>query len=103
MRVRRSDPLEAFVDEGLQRMAQRDYYPTIFIRMREEHGTVETIERLVVTGEVQSGFHRLRRLNMLEWSMEEAVGRFSDRFTQRARECAAFRLANVDDRALRDR
>lgn len=103
MLTSRSDPVEAFVDEGLRRMAQRNYYPTIFLRMREEHGTVPTIERLVVTGEVQSGFQQLRRLNMLEWSMEAAVGRFPDRFTQTARECAAFRLANVDDHALRDR
>jgi len=103
MRTDRSDPLEAFVDEGLRLMARRDYHPSIFIRRRDELGTVSAIERLVVSGEVQSGFHRLRRLNMLEWSMEAAVRRFPDRFTQTARECAAFRLANVDDNALRGR
>jgi hypothetical protein len=103
MRTHQADPLETFVDEGLQRMAERRYYPSVFIRMRGQHGTAPAIERLVVSGEVQSGFRRLQRLDMLEWSMEAAVGRFPDRFTQTARECAAFRLANVDDKRLRGR
>jgi hypothetical protein len=103
MLAHQADALEAFVDEGLQLMAERHYYPTVFIRMREQYGSISAIERLVVSGEVQSGFHRLQRLRMLEWSMEAAVGRFPDRFTQTARDCAAFRLAHVDDRQLRGR
>jgi hypothetical protein len=101
MPTHQADPLEAFVGEGLQRMAERHYYPTVFIRMRDQLGTAPAIERLVVSGEVQSGFRRLQRLDMLEWSMEVAVGQFPDRFTQTARDCAAFRLANVDDKQLR--
>jgi hypothetical protein len=73
----------------------------IYIRMRGQHGTAPAIERLVVSGEVQSGFRRLQRLDMLDWSMEAAVGSFPNRLTQTARECAAFRLANVDDKQLR--
>lgn len=101
--VASADPLEAFVDEGLREMAKRRYTPTEFIRMRQQHGTAQTIERLVVSGEVQSGFYRLRRLDMLKWSMEAAVGKFPDRFTPRAQECAAFRLKYVDDNKLRGR
>jgi hypothetical protein len=99
----RPGTLEAFVDEGVRRMGQRGYTPHEFIRMRREHGTAPAIERLVVSGEVQSGFYRLRRLDMLEWSMESAVLAFAQQFTQTARECAAFRLANVDDKGLRGR
>jgi hypothetical protein len=84
-------------------MGQRGYTPHEFIRMRQHHGTASAIERLVVSGEVQSGFYRLRKLNILEWSMESAVLAFPDEFTQTARECAAFRLANVDDKGLRGR
>jgi hypothetical protein len=88
----RSDPLEAFIDEGIRQMAKRGYYPTIFQGMRARHGTVEAITKLVESGDIQSGFKKLRQLRMLEWSMEAAVMRFPDRFTATARECAEFRL-----------
>jgi hypothetical protein len=92
MRTDRADPLEAFVDEGIRRMAKRGYYPTIFQGMRERHGTVEAIAKLVESGEIQSGFRKLQQLRMLDWSMEAAVMRFPERFSPAARECAEFRL-----------
>jgi hypothetical protein len=95
--TREPDPLEAFIDEGIRRMAKRGYYPTIFQGMRARHGTVEAITKLVESGEIQSGFKKLRQLRMLEWSMEAAVMRFPNRFSVSARECAQFRLRLAEE------
>jgi hypothetical protein len=54
--------------------------------MRMRHGTIAAIEKLVQSGEIQSGFKRLKDLGLLEWSIEAAVIRFPDRFTPVARD-----------------
>lgn len=95
--------LEDWVDESIKRSRSRGYHPTVFIGMRERFGTRVAIEHLVRSGEIQSGFHRLRQLGMLTWSIEAAVRQFPDEFTAEARECAEFRLNNVDDPILRVR
>jgi aspartyl/asparaginyl-tRNA synthetase len=87
MQTNQTDPLEAFVDESIRLFAKRDYYPTEFMEMRKRYGgTVPAIEQLVKKGEIQSGFKRIQKLDMLERSMEGTVRRFPDRFTQQARE-----------------
>ena len=64
--------------------------------MRRQHGTIEAIERLVQSGDIQSGFKRLQQLNLLEWTIEAAVTKFpSGEFGRHARECAEWRLAQV--------
>jgi hypothetical protein len=92
MAKRASKELEAFIDEALCQCVRAGYHPTVFRRLRDQHGLVEAIEKLVRSGEIQSGFRRLKTLNILEWSIEEAVIRFSDEFTPIAQECAEFRL-----------
>ena len=103
MRTGRADPLEAFVDESLQLFATRGYHPHEFIRMREQYGTVDAVERLVRSGEIQSGFKRLQGLRMLDRSMEGTVQRFPERFTSEALECANFRITHANDPTLRAR
>jgi hypothetical protein len=88
MRVDRTDPLEAFIDESLRQFASRHYYPKEFNRMRAQYGTVSTIEKLVKSGEIQSGFRRLQQLHLLERSMEAAVLQFPNEFTRDAIQCA---------------
>ena len=61
-----TDPLEAHIEEGIRVSERHSYHPLMFIRMRRQHGTVQAIERLVRSGEVQSGFRRLRSLNLLQ-------------------------------------
>jgi hypothetical protein len=95
------DEFDAFIDEGIRQSESRGYHPREFIRMRQQYGTVPAIERLVRAGEIQSGFLRLQKLNMLEWSIEAAVQKFPERFTQEAHECADFRLKNINNKALR--
>jgi hypothetical protein len=42
--------------------------------MRRQHGTIEAIERLVQSDDIQSGFKRLQQLNLLEWTIEAERG-----------------------------
>lgn len=96
------DPLEAWVDEGIQRSQARGYHPTDFINMRERLGTVLAMERLMHSGQIQSGLVRLNALGMAqEWSVEAGILRFPDRFTIAAREAAQFRLNHINDEELR--
>ena len=87
--------LEAFIDEAIGLSAQKGYHPTTFIAMRVRHGTVETISRLVVSGDVQSGFTKLHKLGLLDYTIEAAVKKFPGEFTKQTQECAAFRLSLV--------
>lgn len=87
-----SAALEAFIDESIRLSVAHGYQPTIFQRMRRDYGTLDTIERLVRSGDIQSGFKRLKELNLLEWTIEQAVIQFSDEFTRDASECARWRL-----------
>ena len=95
-----SDELEAFIDESLQRSLKKDYPATVFRRMRRDHGTVGAIERLVIDGDIQSGFKALVKLGMRDWTIEAAVLKFPGRFSKSARECAEFRLRVAQDGSL---
>lgn len=78
------DELESFIDETIPQARQHGYHPTTFIAMRERHGTVHAIEKLVQTGDVQSGFRRLKELGLLDWSIEAAVLKHTNRFSNTA-------------------
>ena len=86
--------LDQFIDESIARSASKGYFPTTFIDMRQKHGTVGAIRRLVETSEIQSGFNRMRDLGMPEWSLEAAVCRFPDHegFTKKTLAYAQARL-----------
>ncbi len=88
------DELEAWVDESIRRVRRRGYYPGDFIRMRQRNGgqSREVIERLVKSGEVQSGLRRTVKLGLIDWSLEMAVRKFPELFSPEARQCADFRL-----------
>src|SRR5262245_27624452 len=84
--------LEAFIDETIKRAKECGYNPTVFQGMRRQYGTLDAIERLVQSGDLQSGFKRLKQLGLLEWSIESAVVKFSSEFSKNALECAQWRL-----------
>jgi hypothetical protein len=86
--------LEAFIDKliELAGLAKPPSNPTIFIRMRRQYGTLEAIERLVQSGDIQSGFKRLQELGLLDWTIEAGVIKFPEEFSSHARECAEWRL-----------
>jgi hypothetical protein len=87
--------LEAFIDEGIQLAKARGYVPTVFISMRHQYGTLESIERLVQSGEIQSGFKRLKLLDLLDWTIEAAIMKFPAEFSRNARQCAEWRLTQA--------
>ena len=96
-----SKELDTFLNEALRQCVVAGYHPTVFRQMRDRHGTIEAIERLVRSGEIQTGFEKLKALGKLEWSIEQAVINFSHEFTPAARDCAEFRLHHAGDKKLR--
>jgi hypothetical protein len=93
-----SPDLEAFVDEATRLAKERGYNPSIFVGMRHQFGTIDAIEKLVQSGEMQSGFKRLKQLGLLDWTIETAVIRFAAEFSNNARQCAEWRLQQVRPR-----
>jgi hypothetical protein len=87
--------LEAFIDEMLELAKARGYIPAIFKGMRRQCGTNDAIERLVQSGDTQSGFKRLRQLDLLDCTIESAVIKFPNEFTRNAQECSEWRLRQV--------
>jgi hypothetical protein len=87
--------LDSFVDSALKQFSAHGYVPAFFMQMRTRLGTKEAIERLVVSGEMQSGIQRLKRLNLLDLSIEATVLRFPEIFRHDIQEAAKFRLAQV--------
>lgn len=87
-----SPELEAFIDKTIEVSARHAYFPTAFIDMRRRLTTIDAISKLVVSGEEQSGFKKLRKLGLLDQTIEAAVMKFPNEFSKQAQECAAFRL-----------
>jgi hypothetical protein len=88
--------LDDFIDEMLGLAGGLGYVPTKFLAMRESLGTQGAIERLVVTGDIQSGFKRLHSLGLLDYTIEAAVVRFPHIFTNaQIRAAAEWRLAQA--------
>jgi hypothetical protein len=90
-----SPGLEAFVDEAVRLSKGRGYNPTIFVGMRHQYGTIDAIERLVQSGDLQSGFKRLKQLDLIDWTIESAVRKFPAEFSHNARQCAEWRLQQI--------
>ena len=89
--------LESFIDETIRLARQKGYHPTTFVAMRKRHGTVPAISKLVVSGDIQSGFKRLKELGLLDWSIEAAVVKFPDEFSREIREAAEWRLTQAKE------
>ena len=93
------DELEMFIEKSLLQSRQRGYIPTKFMNMRAKWGTVEAINRLMVMGNIQSGFVRMKKLGLLHLSLEAAVLAFPDRFKRPIQDAARFRLDQVQKAA----
>lgn len=70
------------------------YVPSVWIRMVEQHGAVETARRLIMSGDLQDGLMRLLSLGRLDLTVEHHVldERWHELFTDRERELAKWRL-----------
>jgi hypothetical protein len=73
------------------------YSPTIFERMLNDHGGVKTAKKLIVSGDVQSGFERLAKLGRLDISMERKMLKpeYTSLFTRDELRASEWRLAQV--------
>jgi len=89
--------LDEFVDELIRRAAVLGYHPTIFMRMRAEHGTVSAIRRIVESSEPQSGFKRLKELGLTDWCLESGVLKYPDQFPAKTAVYAKARLDGILD------
>ena len=87
--------LEAFINESVRISIENGYHPTAFLEMRSRYGTVGAMDRLMQSGEIQSGFKRLEALGLLEWSVEAAVLGFPGEFSRGVREAAEWRLSQA--------
>lgn len=87
--------LDQFIDESIRQSRLKGYSPTAFMRLRATYGTVEAVRRLVQSSDKQSGFVKMRTLDLLGWSLEAAVLRFPHEpgFT---RETATYAKARLD-------
>lgn len=74
--------LEQALDELVQRATAKGYTPTTFLRMRSDHRSVEAVRRLVETSVPQSGFHRLKAVGPIDWSLEAVALRYPTHFTR---------------------
>jgi hypothetical protein len=93
--VKASKELEAFIDESVRVSIKHGYRPSNFMRMRTDLGTLSTIKKLVISGELQSGFKRLKELGIVEWSLEQAVRNFPKEFSKAEIECAHWRIETL--------
>ncbi len=87
-----SNRLETFIDETIKRGAVKGYHPTVFIGMRKSNGTIPAISKHVQSADLQSGFKRFNKLDLLDWTIEAAVEKFPEEFLKDDLECASFRL-----------
>lgn len=87
-----ADTLDSFIDKTIKQGVRKGYNPTIFISMRQKLGTLNAIKKLVVSGDIQSGFKRLVDLGLKDLTIEAAVLKFPEQFSKGEREAAQFRL-----------
>lgn len=84
--------LESFIDESIRISQQHNYFPNTFIGMRAQHQTIPAISRLVISGEIQSGFRKLQSYGLLDWTIEAAVVKFPEEFSREVVAAAKWRL-----------
>ncbi len=63
--------------------------------MIERHGLVNALSKIVVSGEIQKGFRKLRDSNKLDITFEEIVVRHHNLFDVSFVKAAKFRLENA--------
>jgi hypothetical protein len=70
------------------------YIPSIWIRMINEHGAVETARRLIKSGDLQDGLLKLLNYGRVDLTVEQAVidERWHNLFTDEERDAARWRL-----------
>jgi hypothetical protein len=87
--------LEEFIEDSLQRSRERGYIPHDFLDGVDQHGLITEITRRVEGSEFKSGLLKVLELGLVDWSLEAAVLKFPDRFTDLTVAYARARLGGV--------
>lgn len=94
--------LVEFMEESVRksREAKPPYYPVRFLAMWDEaghthQGLKKVMAQLVESGDIQSGFQKMKDLGLIDWSVEAGVVKFSSEFKPATVSCAKFRLQLV--------
>jgi len=71
------------------------YHPTAWVAMMNEFGAAEAARRLVISGDIQSGFQRLVQEGRIDLTLEFAVlhPKWDSLFRRDIREAAWWRLS----------
>jgi hypothetical protein len=87
--------LEEFVDESISRAQARGYTPNWFVGMWNDDRSLAPIEQLVKTSEAKSGYKRMVRIGLKDWTLEAAVVKYPERFSKEAIAYANARLEGL--------
>lgn len=81
-------------EQAISECRSLGYTPTVWISMLRQVGAAEAARRLLVSGDIQSGFSRLIRLGRPELTIEWAAldPRWERLFTEQHRDAARWRL-----------
>lgn len=85
---------ETRINNAIKEMNKIGYKPRTFMDMRERHGTIEAIKKLVHSIEIPSGFTTLWEHGRLDLSVERIIqeDEWKDLFTEEDRLMARKRL-----------
>ena len=92
-----SPDLQEFIENLKTTAAKHGYRPTELMDTIRRHKLKPAIEKLVCSGDIQSGLERLHQLGLLHLSIESAVLKFHKEFSEEARKCAEFRIRMVKE------
>lgn len=94
------DEFSAACDTAVEECIAPGYAPRTWTSMIATLGAAEAARRLVISGDVQSGFERLAQLGRPDLTIEQAVlnARWAPLFSEQHREAARWRLrqAGID-------
>lgn len=95
--TKREQELENSIDESIRLFGEKGYIPKVFINKRH-YGTVKAIKWVLASEKIQSGFKRIQKIDLLDWSVEAIALKFPEKFTSKELEIAKKRLkqANKD-------
>jgi hypothetical protein len=89
--------LEEFIDESINVAKSHRYVPSIFMAMWAQDRSIAPIVRLVESSEKKSGYVRMEKLGLKEWTLEAAVLKYPERFSRKTQEYARARLDGILD------
>ncbi|MDP3550128.1 MAG: hypothetical protein Q8R81_07010 [Novosphingobium sp.] len=89
--------LNDFVEEGIRRAQAVGYHPTAFMGMWYPDRSPKVLENLVSTSDPKTGYKRMVREGLKDWTLEAAVVAYPDHFSKKAVEYAKFRLTGALD------